>query len=124
MGSWMSVSLLVASLVALDTPKSVLKKEVQSLWLAPKLCTRCCESRYLPYRRVLGPAQRSGVGPRTRPGELRRRPIPQRTVRPDMVVVVLPLPGQHPRLQLGPELLPLQQLVPQLAVERLRVAVL
>src|SRR5436190_13040189 len=62
-----------------------------------------------------------GVGPRTRFPELRRRPIPQRAVGPDMVVLPLPLLRQHPRLQQAGELLHVQQLVPHLAVERLRV---
>src|SRR6266545_2103903 len=41
-----------------------------------------------------------------------------------MVVVPLPLPAQHPRLQQAAELLRVQQFVPHLAVERLRVPVL
>src|SRR5947209_6224080 len=95
-----------------------------SNWLAPILCTRRCESRINRYRRVLGPAERSGVGPRTRRPELRWRPVPQRAVRPDMVVLLLPGLPQHPRLQFAGELLRVEQLVPHLAVERLRVAVL
>src|SRR5262249_42612652 len=64
-----------------------------------------------------------GVGPRTHLPELRRCPIPQRAVRP--LVVVLPLPPlrQHPRLQQAAELLRVEQLVTHLAVERLRIAV-
>src|SRR4051794_15139624 len=65
-----------------------------------------------------------GVGPRTRLPELRWRPIPQRTVRPDLVVFPLPLPPQHARFQHAPKLFSLQKLVPQLAVERLRIPVL
>src|SRR5689334_315798 len=49
-----------------------------------------------------------GVGPRTQRPELRRRPIPQRTVRPDLVVLPLPLLPQHARFQHAPKLLPLQ----------------
>src|SRR3954469_15411113 len=65
-----------------------------------------------------------GVGPRTPLPELRWRPIPQRTVRPDLVVFPLPLPPQHARFQHAPKLFSLQKLVPQLAVERLRIPVL
>src|SRR5215204_5067702 len=65
-----------------------------------------------------------GVVPRARLPELRWRPIPQRTVRPDLVVLPLPLPPQHARLQHAPELLSLQELVSQFAVERLRIPVL
>src|SRR4051794_4017222 len=41
-----------------------------------------------------------------------------------MVVLLLPRLAQHPRLQLAAELLRVEQLVPHLAVERLRVPVL
>ncbi len=77
----------------------------ESLWLAPILCTRRCESRFNRYRCVLGLAERSGVGPRTHLPELRRCQIPQRTVRPFVVVRPLPILAYHTRLQLAPELL-------------------
>src|SRR5262245_14894986 len=65
-----------------------------------------------------------GVGPRARRRERRWRAVAQRTVRPDRVVLLLPLLAQHPRLQQAGELLALQQLIPQPAVERLGVAIL
>src|SRR5207248_3385556 len=71
---------------------------------------------------VLPPARRPPRrGPRARRGGLSRREVAQRAVRPGRVVLLLPVLAQHPRLQQAAELLPLQQLVPQLAVERLGV---
>src|SRR5580700_4755186 len=99
-------------------------RALSTLWLAPILWSRRCESRINRYRWSLGPARRSGVGPRNYRPEFRWRPIPQRAVRSDMVVFPLPLLGQHARLQQAPELLGVQQFVPHLAVERLRVPVL
>src|SRR5215470_5726404 len=55
-----------------------------------------------------------GVGPRTHLPELRGRPVPQRTVGPDLVVLLPPRSPQHPRLQDAGELFALQQLVPHL----------
>src|SRR5262249_12909893 len=54
----------------------------------------------------------------------RRRPVAQRAVGPNRVVLLPPGLRYHPRLQHAGELFPLQQLIPQPAVERLRVPVL
>src|SRR5262245_9170137 len=48
-------------------------------WLAPVLWSRRSESRINRYGWLLGPAERSGVGPRSHRPVLRWCPIPQRT---------------------------------------------
>src|SRR5262245_17169062 len=62
--------------------------------------------------------------PRTRRRVLGRCEIAQRTVRALSVVILLPKVGQRLGLRHGLELLQLQELVPQPAVERLHIAVL
>ena len=51
-------------------------------------------------------------------------PVAERTMRPDGVVVIVPSLDQHFRLRQIVEDFPIQQLVPELAVEALVVAVL
>ena len=57
-------------------------------------------------------------------GELRRRLAAQRRMRPRLVIVPTPLGAQDPCLQFGGKFLPVQELVPQPAVERFTVGVL
>ena len=57
-------------------------------------------------------------------GLWRRWPVAERTVRPDGVVVIAPFLDQHLRLRQIVEDFPIQQLVPELAIEALIVAVL
>ena len=51
-------------------------------------------------------------------------PVSQRTVRPDRVVVLPPPLDEHLGLKQRVEGFPLEQLVPELAVEALHIAVL